>query len=923
MEGTVSMFVQTHKRWIVLACLVGAVGCSATKTPKPTAVKSSATVPTATQPDVSKPDVSKPSGTFVRSTPTKGIRAKFVSAAKRGLKVLPASARQNSRSTEDSARVVGLASASEPESALTDQARLANRISKDAMMDTMELSDVAQEQLGSSLDETASYDPTARSGNSGLIAGNIDDTYRPRDANSLPSDFRIISESEMLSIALERSPVLRTLGVRILDNPEAVATVYDTAISQSDPFFGPDAALAEFDQVLSGSLTTQNNDRVFNNATLGGQVQELTQDLVNINAGVQRRTLSGATWDISTTTVYDNNNRTGNTFRNYWETQFELGVRQPLLQGAGKEFNSIAGPNAQPGFNFSNGIVIARLNGKISQHDFELSVAAYVMELYQAYWELVRQYSTYQSVLASRELSYETWQAIRAKGLAELEGGEANKEAQSRAKYYNYRRQVQVALGGDSGRSGLYQAERQLRQLIGLPAADGQLLKPADAPVSARFVFDFDDLAARAMTGRVELRRQSVKINQERLRLLAAKNFLLPQLDLISRYRLRGFGDDLIADGPRFSSALDDFASLDHQEWEFGLEMGVVRGRRQAFAAVRNAKLQLSRERAVLTEQQRAIRHQISNAYAEVASSYYAMESSMKQVEATRERLRASEALFKADKIQIEFLLDAQEELLRTELQLAIDQSRYTLSLVAINNTSGTLLQDIGIAINHSCCGSNVSYMHDSLASVNSTAILNQQGVIYPGRNTPTDIHSWQGEVEQELPSPIPSSPIPSSPVPGSPIPGSPVPSSPIPSSPIPSSPIPGPVPEVIDVDEQDLPPLPSESPSGGEPSKRKMYPMPDLPELPKLPEPDILEASRGNRIPTLQSPDISTAPIPRPAKQAKPTAKKSKSSFSRFVSGMIPKSKFRGSAKSVPTQKPRLLTIPKLTTLPPIRTGH
>ena len=81
--------------------------------------------------------------------------------------------------------------------------------------------------------------------------------------NGLPT--RPISENEMLHLALSQSPVLRPLGLRILESPESATTVYDRSISASDPFFGPQAALAAFDSTLSASATSQNNDRAFNN----------------------------------------------------------------------------------------------------------------------------------------------------------------------------------------------------------------------------------------------------------------------------------------------------------------------------------------------------------------------------------------------------------------------------------------------------------------------------------------------------------------------------------------------------------------------------------------------------------------------------------------------------------------------------------
>ena len=102
---------------------------------------------------------------------------------------------------------------------------------------------------------------------------------------------------------------------------------------------------------------------------------------------------------------------------------------------------------------------------------------------------------------------------------------------------------------------------------------------------------------------REELRRQRWKIKGRELELVASKNFLLPSLDLVGRYRWRGFGHDLLdpaGDGPRFDNAYKDLTTGDFQEWQLGAEFSVPLGFRQGHAAVRNAELQLARERCVL-----------------------------------------------------------------------------------------------------------------------------------------------------------------------------------------------------------------------------------------------------------------------------------------------------------------------------------
>ncbi|MGV3486573.1 MAG: TolC family protein [Planctomycetaceae bacterium] len=521
----------------------------------------------------------------------------------------------------------------------------------------------------------------------------------PRDASREPEGFEDISLQSVLQIAFTGSPVIRSLGGRLLDNPAAAATIYDVDITASDPFFGPQAALAEFDSVLAAGLNTANNDRVFNNVVVGGNAQELVQDLATANASVQRRTSNGALFDLRGLNGYDANNRAGNLFPNYWETQLEAGVRQPLLRGAGRQFNSIAGPNAQPGFNFSNGLVLAQMNTQIERADFEIAVQQFTRDVHDAYWGLHRAYRSYDNKRQTRDLAYDTWQTLKAKASQKLEGGQIDKESQARQKYHRYQRAVIASLGGGDGEPGIYEAERRLRHLMGLPLSGSKLLRPSDAVPVAPVAYDWESLVASSMVERVELRRQGVKIRQQQMKLIASKNFLLPQLDLIGRYRVRGFGDDLVGDGPRFSSSYDDFFSFDHQELEFGVEWGATVGRRQARAAVRNASLQLQRERAVLAEQQRELTAKLSESVARTRSSYLVLQAGQEELEAAESRMRATWVLYEVDKTDLFMLLDARESLLEAGDRNVADQVQYTLSLVDVAHQAGRLLRDAGVVL--------------------------------------------------------------------------------------------------------------------------------------------------------------------------------------------------------------------------------
>jgi hypothetical protein len=177
---------------------------------------------------------------------------------------------------------------------------------------------------------------------------------------------------------------------------------------------------------------------------------------------------------------------------------------------------------------------------------------------------------------------------------------------------------------------------------------------------------------------RGELRRQRQIIRRRELELIASRNFLLPRLDAVTRYRWRGFGKDLIsANGnkPQFDNAWQDLLNGDFQEFQFGFELDMPIGFRRAHAGVYQAELRVARERAILAEQERQILHDLSNAVAEAERSYAAAKTAFNQRAAAREQLAAVQAAFEGDKATADQVLDAQR-------RLAEDESGYHLALV-------------------------------------------------------------------------------------------------------------------------------------------------------------------------------------------------------------------------------------------------
>ncbi|MCU0878003.1 MAG: hypothetical protein MUF06_09485 [Pirellulaceae bacterium] len=62
-----------------------------------------------------------------------------------------------------------------------------------------------------------------------------------------PQDYRPLSLQEAVQTALANSVVLRDVGGLVMNAPDALRTRLGPALAETDPRFGPEAALSEFD----------------------------------------------------------------------------------------------------------------------------------------------------------------------------------------------------------------------------------------------------------------------------------------------------------------------------------------------------------------------------------------------------------------------------------------------------------------------------------------------------------------------------------------------------------------------------------------------------------------------------------------------------------------------------------------------------
>jgi hypothetical protein len=210
-------------------------------------------------------------------------------------------------------------------------------------------------------------------------------------------------------------------------------------------------------------------------------------------------------------------------------------------------------------------------------------------------------------------------------------------------------------------------------------------------------VIPWEELATSSLSLRTELVQQRLRIRRRAMELTASQNYLKPNLDVVGRYRRRGFGNHLYDAEFTIPMPLQEVDAATN-EWQIGAELNMPIGFRQAHAGVRHAQLALARERAVLEEMERQIIHDVSNATAEksrtfqlVQTTYNRRASALQQYnvlsdEAVRETARGA-------RIDANILLDSERRLADAELDYHRALVAYAVSLKNVYLEMGTLMK--------------------------------------------------------------------------------------------------------------------------------------------------------------------------------------------------------------------------------------
>lgn len=544
---------------------------------------------------------------------------------------------------------------------------------------------------------------------------------------------------------------------------EQVGSIYDVAIQQSttqsvpltvdsngnrtlprgvlraNQVGGVEDALAEFDAQASGFISYSNTDRPRNSGNSAVSTSLFQSDDVTAQAAISKRFATGGVATLRHQLVYGHNNlptaplaanSASRVVSSDYTVSMEAQVQQPLMRNRGTLVNRIP-------------VVLASLNEDVSIAEYEVQVRNLVRDVENAYWDLYVAYRNVATSVVGRNSAIATAQFAQ---LA-LENGTGTLQELSQAKgqYFQFKAQLETALAGSNlpgpDRFGVYGSENRLRELMGLAATDGRLIRPIDEPTLARVEFDWNESVAQMLYLSPELRRTKTRIKQQELELISAKNQILPEVNLSLLYRWVGVGDTL---GPpdggtgEFpepgSSALGSFTGGDFQEGAVRLEVTPPAiGSRRELARIQGSKFRLAAARSKLQEDERLMVSKLSDAIRKAQSHYQLTQTNAQQWQAFETEVETRLAEFEAGTRDINVVLQSQQRKAQAEINYYRALAEYSKSLSYVDYLKGTLLANSGIVLREGPWNKKAYWDALERARERSAGKKLQYGVTRPG----------------------------------------------------------------------------------------------------------------------------------------------------------------------------------------------
>ncbi|MBX3366176.1 MAG: TolC family protein [Phycisphaeraceae bacterium] len=450
---------------------------------------------------------------------------------------------------------------------------------------------------------------------------------------------------ECRAAALERNLDLRV----VLVNPEIAATVVSEEEAAWESRLGVTYRRSEFDSPTSSEL-----------ASAQSRFDTLQPEVV-----IPSRT--GGNVTVSMPVTRNENDNPFTTLNPAYTTDFQIGLSQQLLRGAGRRANTHL-------------LRVASYNRQISEAQTKLEVIRQLAAVDRAYWRLFAarealEVSQRQFELAQSQLETAR-RAVNAGRLAEIEVIRAQSGLASR---------LEAII---NAQNAVLSSQRNLKRVINLEGL-GQdtpvMVVTASPPDPVRYEIEGKALVESALAARMEMLELELRLAADLSQIDYAKNQALPLLAFDYVYRVNGLGDS-------FNSSTTVMRENNFEDWELGLRAEIPIGNEAAKSRVRRALLTRLQRLATREAQKSSISQEVLDAVDSINAGWQRIMAARQSVILNQRTLDAEQRAFGVGNSTSTDVLDAAARLADAQLAEIRAVVDYQIGQIDLAFATGTLL---------------------------------------------------------------------------------------------------------------------------------------------------------------------------------------------------------------------------------------
>jgi outer membrane protein TolC len=465
--------------------------------------------------------------------------------------------------------------------------------------------------------------------------------------------------------------------------------------------------IPQFDPSLTGNLQIEHLVSPLSNTVTTG-VPILQQNTGTANFSYNQGFAPGTNMSVGFNNTRTSTNSLGNTLNPSLNSNFRFTLQQHLLQGFGIALNK-------------RNIYIADNNRQISTQAFRNQIISTVSQIQNIYWDLVNAYEDLKVKQRSLSLAEKTESDNRKQveigTLAPIEIVRANSEVATRRQdliISQTNLQLQQTLIKNALTRNL---SDPLLATIPVVPTDTMVL-PNDEPVTP-----IQDLVKQAIDQRPDLQQSRIDLVNRDISKKAARNSLLPAVDLIAFYGGSGLAGaqnplrtcaaatctaaELSAGkmspgsltdsgfGTSFSNLFDSSAP----DKGVGLSITIPIRNRSAQADQIRSELEFRQAQLRYQQQQNQVGIDVRNAQFALQQNRARVDAAIKGRQLAQESLDAEQKKYTLGASTNILVLQAQRDLAMSESNVVAAMSAYEKSRVALDQVTGNTLSRLGIVM--------------------------------------------------------------------------------------------------------------------------------------------------------------------------------------------------------------------------------